>query len=50
LFYGCSPECSCWPAFSQQSSEKTIRITVNLVPVDAVVSDAKGKQVTDLHA
>jgi len=37
-------------AFSQHNPDNTIRITVNLVQVDAVVSDAKGKQVTDLEA
>ena len=37
-------------AFSQQNPDNTIRITVNLVQVDAVVTDAKGKQVTDLEA
>src|SRR5215831_8834359 len=37
-------------AFSQDSPETTIRITVNLVQVDAVVTDSKGKQVTDLKA
>jgi VWFA-related protein len=37
-------------AFSQESLDTTIRITVNLVQVDAVVTDAKGKQVTDLQA
>jgi VWFA-related protein len=35
-------------AFSQETPDSTIRITVNLVQVDAVVTDAKGKQVTDL--
>src|SRR5215475_8341046 len=37
-------------AFSQSNPDNTIRITVNLVQVDAVVFDAKGKQVTDLEA
>src|ERR1051325_5401375 len=37
-------------AFSQDNPDNTIRITVNLVQVDAVVSDSKGKQVTDLQA
>ena len=37
-------------AFSQNNPDNTIRITVNLVQVDAVVMDAKGKQVTDLEA
>ena len=37
-------------AFSQDIPETTIRITVNLVQVDAVVTDSKGKQVTDLKA
>lgn len=37
-------------AFSQQNPDNTIRITVNLVQVDAVVSDSKGKQVTNLEA
>jgi hypothetical protein len=30
--------------------ENTIRVSVNLVQVDAVVTDSKGKQVTDLKA
>ena len=37
-------------ASSQQNPDNTIRITVNLVQVDAVVTDAKGRQVTDLEA
>ena len=39
-------------AFSQDSQDaaSTIRITVNLVQVDAVVTDSKGRQVTDLKA
>ena len=39
-------------AFPQdaQDATSTIRITVNLVQVDAVVTDSKGKQVTDLKA
>ena len=37
-------------ASSQQNPDNTIRITVNLVQVDAVVSDSKGKQVIDLEA
>jgi VWFA-related protein len=37
-------------AFSQNNPDNTIHITVNLVQVDAVVTDAKGKQVTDLEA
>src|SRR5438128_2672258 len=37
-------------AFSQENPDTTIRITVNLVQVDAVVTDAKNRQVTDLKA
>ena len=37
-------------ASSQNNPDNTIRITVNLVQVDAVVTDSKGKQVTDLEA
>src|SRR5581483_8144150 len=36
--------------FSQNNPDNTIRITVNLVQVDAVVTDSKGKQVTDLQS
>jgi VWFA-related protein len=35
-------------AFQQQEPSTVIRITVNLVQVDAVVTDSKGKPVTDL--
>jgi len=37
-------------AFSQENPDTTIRITVNLVQVDAVVTDARNRQVTDLKA
>src|SRR5579862_2230016 len=41
-------------AFSQENpdgnSDTTIRITVNLVQVDAVVTDSKGKHIPDLKA
>ena len=32
----------------QEAPDKTIRINVNLVQLDAIVTDAKGRQVTDL--
>jgi VWFA-related protein len=35
-------------SFQQANSESVIRITVNLVQVDAVVTDSKGKPVTNL--
>ncbi len=34
----------------QEAPDRTIRITVNLVQVDAVVTDTKGRQVTDLES
>src|SRR5579872_3745323 len=37
-------------AFSQETADTTIRISVNLVQVDAVVTDSKGKHVSDLQA
>src|SRR5260370_10020397 len=36
--------------FGQESPDRTIHITVNLVQVDAIVTDAKGRQVTDLES
>lgn len=36
-------------AFQQQNAESVIRITVNLVQVDAVVTDSKGKPVSNLR-
>src|SRR5215831_3587476 len=35
-------------SFQQANPESVIRITVNLVQVDAVVTDSKGKPVTNL--
>src|SRR5215813_8448086 len=35
---------------AQESMDTVLRVTVNLVQVDAVVTDNKGKQVTDLTA
>ena len=37
-------------ALAQNPPETVIRINVNLVQVDAVVTDSKGKPVTDLEA
>src|ERR1700732_3281542 len=37
-------------ALAQNAPETVIRINVNLVQVDAVVTDSKGKPVTDLQA
>lgn len=37
-------------AFSQDNPDTTIRISVNLVQVDAVVTDSKGKHISDLKA
>ena len=38
------------PANSQNEENFVVRITVNLVQVDAVVTDSKGHPVTDLKA
>ncbi|OLE52746.1 MAG: hypothetical protein AUG51_16325 [Acidobacteria bacterium 13_1_20CM_3_53_8] len=38
------------PAQQQVAEEDVVRITTNLVQVDAVVTDSQGRQVTDLNA
>lgn len=38
------------PGICQEAPDKIIRITVNLVQLDAVVTDSKGRQVTDLES
>lgn len=38
------------PVYSQAPPDTTLRVTVNLVQVDAVVTDRKGQPVPDLRA
>jgi VWFA-related protein len=40
----------CWQAYSQAPSQPSVRVSVDLVQVDAVVTDSKGNHVRNLEA